>query len=319
MKLKKNWYLLFLLCALVFVLSACAPRENKQAQPQTKTAKETKVAIGVMAAPDCAPLYVARDKGYFRDEGIAAKIYLFKDPHKREAAASAGQINVSMTDFVSFTSYMRHGKAWQLLTQLTGRFGVAVPDKSPIKKVAQLKGKKVANVPRQVTDYYFYRTLKANGVAPKQVTTLNVPQIPQRLEMIKNGQADAAVLPQTFLTLAQLKGCRVLTASKPNFALTALAVKGKLVKDARIRRHFLKAYNRAVKEINNHPAVLQQTLRRDLSLPAPVAQRAPRAFPRYQLARTANAHTMADVLRFARRQGFFTQKVQPRDYIIAVK
>lgn len=89
-----------------------------------------------MAAPDCAPLFVARDKGYFKDEGLNVRIYLFKDPHKREAAASAGQINVSMTDYVSFPSYMRHGREWQLLTQLTGRFCLAVPQNSTIKKAA---------------------------------------------------------------------------------------------------------------------------------------------------------------------------------------
>ena len=306
------------LFGLVIGLSACAPKEQKNSNQQTSSNRLTKVSVGVMAAPDCAPLYVARDKGYFKDEGLDVKIHLFKDPSKREAAASAGQINASMVDFVSFTSYMRNSKQWKLITQLTGRFGVAVNKNSSIKSVKDLKGKKIANIQRQVTDYYMYRTLKESGVNPKAIKTVNVPQIPQRLEMLKNNQVAAAVLPQTFLTLSQVQGCKILTQSKPNFELTALAAKGKLVSDKTTRQHFLKAYDRAVRDLNNHPKVLQDTLTNDLSLPKPVAKLAPKEFPKYNLAKTANVRTMQDVLNFAREQGFFNKKVNPKNYVIPV-
>lgn len=306
------------LFGLVIGLSACAPKEQKNSNQQTSSNRLTKVSVGVMAAPDCAPLYVARDKGYFKDEGLDVKIHLFKDPSKREAAASAGQINASMVDFVSFTSYMRNSKQWKLITQLTGRFGVAVNKNSSIKSVKDLKGKKIANIQRQVTDYYMYRTLKESGVNPKAIKTVNVPQIPQRLEMLKNNQVAAAVLPQTFLTLSQVQGCKILTQSKPNFELTALAAKGKLASDKTARQHFLKAYDRAVRDLNNHPKVLQDTLTNDLSLPKPVAKLAPKEFPKYNLAKTANVRTMQDVLNFAREQGFFNKKVNPKNYVIPV-
>lgn len=306
------------LFGLVIGLSACAPKEQKNSNQQTSSNRLTKVSVGVMAAPDCAPLYVARDKGYFKDEGLDVKIHLFKDPSKREAAASAGQINASMVDFVSFTSYMKNSKQWKLITQLTGRFGVAVNKNSSIKSVKDLKGKKIANIQRQVTDYYMYRTLKESGVNPKAIKTVNVPQIPQRLEMLKNNQVAAAVLPQTFLTLSQVQGCKILTQSKPNFELTALAAKGKLASDKTTRQHFLKAYDRAVRDLNNHPKVLQDTLTNDFSLPKPVAKLAPKEFPKYNLAKTANVRTMQDVLNFAREQGFFNKKVNPKNYVIPV-
>lgn len=319
MKVKKWGSLFGLLLGLVLLVTACAPNEKENGSHKTKEGNLPKITIGAMAAPDSAPLYVAADKGYFKDEGLDVKLHLFKDPNKRDAAASAGQINASVVDFTSFTSYMRNNKKdWKLITQLTGRFGIAVPKNSKIKTIKDLKGKKIANMSRQVTDYYMYKTLKANGVNPNSVDEINVPQIPQRLEMIKNNQAAAAVLPQTFLTMAHVQGCKILSESKPNFQVTALAAKGTLIKDKKVRVKFIRAYNKAVNDLNDHPNVLKKVLISDLSLPKPVAELAPKEFPHYNLAKTANAKTMSDVLAFAKEKGFFTKKVKPAEYIIPV-
>lgn len=321
MKLKKVLLLSVLSLSVMGALSACSPKENKSQDSSSNTNdKVTKISIGTMAAPDSAPLYVAKEKGYFKDEGLDVDLTLFKDPNKRDAAASAGQINAAVVDFTSFTSYMRNNKKdWKLITQLTGRFGIAIPANSKIKSVKDLKGKKIANMSRQVTDYYLYKTLKANGVNPNDVEQVNVPQIPQRVEMIKNGQAAAAILPQTFLTLAKAQGCKVLDQSKPDFQVTALAATGPLVKDTSVREKFLKAYNKAVKDLNSDPKILQEVAQKDLKLPAPVAKAAPKEFPHYNYAKTPSAKTMKDVLAFAKEKGFFTKSVNPNDYIIPIK
>lgn len=317
MKLKKKTLLVLLGVSLLMVLSACAPKESKSSD--NNTTKSSKITIGAMAAPDSAPLYVAERKGYFKDEGLNVKVELFKDPNKRDAAASAGQINAAVVDFLSFTPYMRSKKIdWKLITQMTGRFGIAVPKDSSIKTVKDLKGTKVANMSHQVTQYYMYQTLKEHGVNPDTVKIINTPQIPQRVEMIKNNQAAAAVLPQTFLTLASVQGCKVLTTSKPDFQVTALAAKGQLLKNKAMRTKFLKAYNQAVDDINNHPKDLQEVLQKDLSMPLPVVKRAPKDFPRYNQAKTPNVKRMKQVLKFADEQKIFTKKVNASDYIVPV-
>ncbi|WP_304401650.1 ABC transporter substrate-binding protein [Lactobacillus hominis] len=321
MKLKRIVISALLTMGVVALAAGCSPKESKSSSTSSsaQNSKTTKVTIATMAAPDSAPLYVAADKGYFKKDGLDVKLSLFKDPNKRDAATSAGQADAAVVDFTSFTSYMRSKKPdWKLITQLTGRFGVAIPKNSNVKSVKDLKGKKVANMSRQVTSYYMYKTLKQNDVNPKDVDQVNVPQIPQRLEMIKNNQAAAAVLPQTFLTMAKVQGCKILTQSGSDFQVTALAAKGKLLSDKDVRSKFLKAYNRAVNELNDHPDVLTQVMEKDLSLPAPVAKAAPKQFPRYNKAKTPSVKTMKQVLKFAKEEGFFTKKVNPADYIVPV-
>jgi NitT/TauT family transport system substrate-binding protein len=163
-----------------------------------------------------------------------------------------------------------------------------------------------------------YTLLKQNGMSQKDIKQVNVPQIPQRVEMIKNNQAAATVLPQTFLTLAKVQGCRVLTVSKPSFQPTALAAKGVLLKNKTVRTRFLRAYNKAVKDLNKHPKVLQTVLAKDLTMPKPVVALAPKEFPKYNDAKTPNLKTFKDILNYANDEGFFTKKVNPVDYVVPV-
>lgn len=316
MKFKKM-LLAVMSLAVLFGVTACAPKENNS---QNSNKAKNQITIGAMAAPDSAPLFLAARKGYFKAEGLNVKVQLFKDANKRDAAASAGQINAAVVDYLSFTPYMRNQKAdWKIITQLTGRFGIAVPKNSKIKSVKDLKNTKMANMSHQVTHYYMYQTLKENGVNPDSVKIVNTPQIPQRVEMIKNNQADAATLPQTFLTLASVQGCRVLTSSKPSFQVTGLAAKGILLKDKTVRAKFIKAYNKAVNDLNQNPKDLQLVLAKDLSMPKPVVALAPKQFPRYNLAKTANSKAMKKILAFAKAQKIFTKNVDVNDYIVPVK
>lgn len=319
MKFKKFIYYTLSIIGVATLVTACAPKENQSKPASPKTAKTVKINVATLPAPDSAPIYVAQEKGYFKDEGLDVKTTLFKDANKRDAAASAGQVDAAVVDLTSFTSYMKNNnKDWKLITQLTGRFGVVLAKNSKIKDVKELKDKKIANIPHNPTDYYMDMLLKENGMKPNDVKTVIVPQIPQRLEMLKSNQVDAAVLPQTFLTMARAQGLKVLTESKPSFQVTALAARGVLIKDPTVRQKFLKAYNRAVVDLNEHPEVLTNVLIKDLSMPKPAAEAAPKQFPCYNKAKTVSAKTMTEVLEFAKQQGFFTKKVNPKDYIVPV-
>ncbi|GED80332.1 MULTISPECIES: ABC transporter substrate-binding protein [Amylolactobacillus] len=74
--------------SLVGLFSACAPQEKKSTSAtndKEKTTKVVKMTLGAMAAPDSAPLFVAQEQGFFRDEGIDANIELFRDAIKQDA------------------------------------------------------------------------------------------------------------------------------------------------------------------------------------------------------------------------------------------
>ena len=82
-----------------------------------------------------------------------------------------------------------------------------------------------------------------------------IPQIPTRLEMLQNGKLAAATLPEPMGSIAVANGCKFITDSEtlginPGVMMfTAKAVDGKRAE----LQAFYRAYNKAVKYLNEHP------------------------------------------------------------------
>ena len=181
MKLKKMVTLLSVFALVSLALSACAPKEDsvKKSSSTSKSEKTVSLNLGTMPAPDSLPLYVAKEKGYFKEEGLDVKLTSFKSPTERDAAISARQLNGAVTDVVALASYVNGKLGWKSATALTGYFGIVTSDSS-VKTVADLKGKTIATLSRQTPTFYLYQQLKKNGLSADDVTIKEVPSIPAR-------------------------------------------------------------------------------------------------------------------------------------------
>lgn len=318
-KIKKVILGTLLSLSLVGVLTACAPQEKKTTNSSTNKAKSeqvVKMTLGAMAAPDSAPLFVAQEKGYFKDEGIDADIQLFRDAIKRDAAVSAGQLDGTVTDIGMFTSYIKGKTGFKLGTSLTGRFGVVTKDPA-IKTWKDLQGKKIANFNTAITNYYLYTNFKKRNLE-NNTTMVKVPELPTRLQVVKNGQADATMVPEPFLTMARGQGLNVFGISNSNdFRVTAMAFNAKLSANKELMSKFYRAYNKAVALLNKDPEVIKSVITKDLGMPQAVADKA--KFPKYEKAKSVDLDTFKEVLEFCKEQNFFTEKITPEDYIMDVK
>lgn len=96
--------------------------------------------------------------------------------------------------------------------------------------------------------------LKQAGLTEADITVTEVPQIPTRLELLKNNKADAAILPEPFVTMGKTSGLRVLsstlTAGVNPFVLafpqTAIDAKAEAI------RSMYAAYDEAVAYMKSH-------------------------------------------------------------------
>lgn len=318
MKIKKILFGSFLAVAMVGLLTACAPKKdaNNSSSSSAKSSQTTKMTIGAMAAPDSAPLYVAMEKGYFKDEGLDVNIELFKDAIKRDAAVSAGKLDAAVTDLVMYTSYIKGKTGFKLGTALTGRFGVVTKDPN-IKTWKDLEGKTVANFDTSITNYYLYSNMKKRHLE-NTTKIVKVPEIPTRLQVVADGGADSTIVPEPFLTMAKGKGLNVWGESDPKkFQATALALNKNLSNDEKTMTKFYKAYNKAVNLLNKDPQVVKDVIVKDLGMTQEVADAA--QFPKFEKAKAVNEKTFKEVLTFAKEQKFFTQKINAKDYITKVK
>lgn len=321
--MKKFTALTTLTVAALALLSACAPKEAdvKPASSSSKTettTKVTKFTVGAMPAPDSLPLYVAEKEGFFKAQHLDVKLQSFKSPKDRDAAIAGGQLNAAVTDILAFTTYTNGDLGWKIGTGLTGYFGI-VTSNDQVKSVADLKGKTAATTPRQTPTFYLDQQLEAAGLTPEDVTIQDVPPIPVRLQLVEAKKADLTILPDPFLSMAKAKGLRVIKQSDPKtYQSTLLAFDKTLSADPATRTRFYKAYNQAVKAINDHKASdYQDILTKDLGFPEPVAAKF--TLPTYTKAKAVPAKMVADAFSYAHKNGTLKTDVDPESFQLSVE
>lgn len=64
-------------------------------------ADETKLRIGVLRLSSSAPVFIALDKGYFRDAGLDVELKFFDAAQPIAVATATGDVDVGVTAFTA--------------------------------------------------------------------------------------------------------------------------------------------------------------------------------------------------------------------------
>ncbi len=198
--------ILFLVC---LTLTSAGTRGTLSAERQGKLIP---VRIGIVSRSTLdMPFFVARDRGFFREEGLEAEIILIKAIQTVQAMLADG------LDFGTATgtavSAAVNGADVRVVLALTDKPSfdmVAVPT---IKSVQQLRGKKFGiSAIGSLTEILARQILIANQVPPDQVTFLPLGTSDVTYVALKAGVIDATMvqIPQNFL--AQDEGFRKLAS-----------------------------------------------------------------------------------------------------------
>lgn len=141
---------------------------------------------------------------------------------------------------------------------------------SPIKSVADIKGKKIAAT--KGTDPYFFllRTLDANGLAPSDVEIVHL-QHPEGRVALEQGRVDVWAGLDPHLAGIQAAGARFIYRN-PAFGLAAFLNTSEsfLNEHPQEVRTVLKAYERARRWIIDHPKQTAELIAEETKLPAEV-------------------------------------------------
>ena len=162
--------------------------------PGTASADSFKVAFSTWVG--YGPLYVALDKGYFKDEGVDVELVKMDDPKLRFTALLAGRIDMLATTVDTMVLYLKTPDAISFICPLDdSNGGDGIVANKDIKTIADLKGKKVAiGVKGSGDDLLAIRILKNYGI-----TTDNTPfQFIGRSDAqnaLANHQLDAVAMP----------------------------------------------------------------------------------------------------------------------------
>lgn len=172
---------------------------------------EEQISIGYQPIVN-GPLWIARHEGYFKKLGLDVSFIKFTSGPAQFAALQGGRINLAWGGIGPFMLARANGAniVWIATVQNYNSLeDLVVPKGSPITKVSQLRGKKVALVVGSDADFGMLHALKQAGMKPSEITILNM-QPPAQVAALLNGDIDAAFTWSPFLNQVLDRGGKAI-------------------------------------------------------------------------------------------------------------
>lgn len=192
-----------------------------------------------------APMYAALERGYFKEQNIEITLDRANSGSEVMAFLAQGQIDVGAVG-LSAATFNALNKGFEF--RVVASAGIApakdnptlllvrkaLQDDGSVKKVSDLKGKKVAVAGGAGTAgaYLAATALQTDGLSLKDVTVVNLPN-PDMVAALKNGAIDAALIGTPFSTQALSDGTAVTLVKDwiPGYSTTTYMYSGKFIKE----------------------------------------------------------------------------------------
>jgi NitT/TauT family transport system substrate-binding protein len=178
-------------------------------------AADTPVTVAHATWVGYGPLHIAKELGYFKEQGLDVNLTIIEDESQYAAALASGNIdglgNVIDREVIHFAKGTPETVIFAMDESTGGDGVVAAGD---IKAVADLKGRTVA-LDKSSTSYFFFLSiLEKNGVKEDEVNIQEMGASDAGAAFVA-GKVDAAVTWEPWLTNAgQREGGHVLMSSR---------------------------------------------------------------------------------------------------------
>ncbi|MCA1667483.1 MAG: ABC transporter substrate-binding protein [Thermomicrobia bacterium] len=192
-----------------------------------------------------APLYVAIDQGFFKEQNIDISLDKAASGAEVMAFLAQGQIDVGAVG-LSAATFNTFAKGFDfkviasagIAPQTNGpsKFEVrkALVDSGQVKTIADLKGKKVAVAggTGSAGAYLAVKALQTAGLTAKDVQFVNLAN-PDMVQALANGAVDAALIGTPFSTQAIQQGAGAILVDDfaPGYSTTTFMYSGRLIKE----------------------------------------------------------------------------------------
>lgn len=251
-------FILFLCTALV----GCSNNETEKAKttgtatgasnPSAET-KPVTLSVGLLKLAGGVPLYIASEKGFFKEEGITVEYKWFDSSNAVNVAVASNNVDVGAAGFTADLYNMvaagqkvsivadkgKEEKGYQLSALL-------VHKDSPIKSIEDLKGKKIGLTTIGSSNHYMsVRILEKHGMSAKDVELVPMNTTRGQMEALKGKNVDAIILNTSNITVALKDGyAKILAnvADEMTYQSTGTFISPKLAENKETAVRFLRAY-----------------------------------------------------------------------------
>ena len=218
---------------------------------QGGSADSTTLKIGIMPSVDYLPIAVAQEQGFFKRP---IKLVRFSSPMERDAALQTAEVDASVTDYMGAMLLHAKGLPISLSVACQGSFRLVFGRDDKLTDISHLRGKHIGLSSNTLIEYATERALVDATGKPFSYTRVEVQKIPIRLEMLRSGELDAAILPEPFASTGQALGLHAIEVPGGlTQGITGLLFQNKVLERSDDLRAFVAGYNEAVSFMQSHP------------------------------------------------------------------
>jgi NitT/TauT family transport system substrate-binding protein len=214
------------------------------------------ISIGHTIWVGYGPMYLARDLGYFKEEGVDVKFQVVEDSALAMAAEAGGKLSgtaVTIDEILKYRSKDFCFKAVFTLDDSHGGDGMVASN--DINGIADIKGKTVAMNEGSTSEFWFAYLMKKNGMSVKDVTVSNMSADDAATAFIA-GHVPVAVTWEPNLTMVKTKQAgKVLvdSAATPGVIVDVLDLSCDVIKNQpEDVKAFVRAMYRALDYLKAH-------------------------------------------------------------------
>lgn len=215
-------------------------------------ASAEQIKVGYLPVTGHAKFFIAKDKGFFAQEGLDVELIEFQNSADGLNAVIAGKLDIGAFGTTAPIAHLSKGAKIRIIGGVMGGDAalIATPANAPkIASVSDLKGKKVATVRMASGDAVLRGALKDKGINWKtdlQIFELKSP--PAVIEAVKSGQVDAGLVWGPHDLRAEDQGLKVVIHStdlQPGHPCCRLVVTENSLKHPATWEKFIRAFLKA--------------------------------------------------------------------------
>ncbi len=271
----RNSVVIGLLMVLIILAGFPASLFAQDAQ----SANSLKVAL--LPILDTLPFHAAQAKGYFDRYGVSVTGVPVGSGLERDQLMQAGAIDGMLNEMATTANFNRERVQVQII--LSARkayphyplFRILAAPGSGLTSPKDLKGIPIGVSKNTIIEYVTDRLLAANGLTPNQIVKKSIPVIPERYQLLLQGQVKAATLPDPLAKSALEAGAGVVIddSAHPQYSVSVLSFSIQALENkADTVRRFIKAWNQAAQDINADPEAHRRLLLQKIRVPKNIQQ-----------------------------------------------
>lgn len=248
---------------IAVVCLGCQPKDK----PAGQTQSSAPITIGTETWPGYLPIYVARDKGYFKDEGLDVRVKRYVALGQLSKDYVAGLLDGRANLTLDAINEQLQGLDHKVVLAIDYSNGSdAIVARPGISTVKDFSGKRVAYEPGTLEEFFL-----AWALAQYDLSLGNVVSVPgnpeQSVSLLNEGRVDAAVTHEPFLSKLIKDGkVRAVysSAETPGLITDILTFKADFIEtNPKAVEGVLRAYFKALDFWKNNPGEAHSILARE--------------------------------------------------------